>query len=72
MEKITKADKVKNHLLKHKSINSWQAIKLYKVTRLSAIIFNLRKKGWKISSSTTVNKDGEPCAVYKLLVPPKI
>lgn len=72
MEKVTKADKVKNHLLKHKKIDSWQAIKLYKVTRLSALIFNLRKKGWKISSSTELNKDGEACAVYKLLLPPKI
>lgn len=71
MEKLTKADKVRNHLLKHKSIDSWQAIKLYKASRLSAIIFVLRKKGWKISSST-VTKNGESFAVYKLLLPPKI
>lgn len=42
--RITKTDKVLEHLQKNGSITSWEAIELYGATRLSAIIFNLRKK----------------------------
>ena len=35
--------KVINHLKEHGSITSWEAIQLYRATRLSSIIFNLRK-----------------------------
>jgi len=34
------------HLFKHGNITSWDAIKMYRATRLSAIIFNLKKKGF--------------------------
>ena len=34
---------VKEHLLTHGSITSWEAIQDYGATRLSSIIFNLRK-----------------------------
>ena len=50
MKKICKLEAVKKHLLKHKSINSWQAFELYKETRLSAVIFILRNRGWNIVS----------------------
>lgn len=40
----SKTQKVLNHLKVHGNITSWQAIQLYGATRLSAIIFNLRKK----------------------------
>lgn len=39
-----KARQVEEHLKKYGSITSWEAIQNYKATRLSAIIFNLRKK----------------------------
>lgn len=42
--RITKTDKVLEHLQKNGSITSWEAIELHGATRLSAIIFNLRKK----------------------------
>lgn len=32
------------HLQKNKTITSWEAIEKYEVTRLSAVIYNLRKK----------------------------
>ena len=48
--KVTKTEKVLNHLQMYGSITSWEAIQLYGVTRLSAIIFNLRKKGYGIES----------------------
>lgn len=38
------------HLGTYKSITSWEAIKSYGVTRLSAIIFNLREEGYLIQS----------------------
>jgi hypothetical protein len=42
--------KVKIHLMNKKSITSWDAITLYRATRLSAIIFNLRRQGMNIVS----------------------
>ena len=42
--KTSKTKKVLQHLQKHGSITSWEAINKYGATRLSAIIFNLRKK----------------------------
>ena len=41
---INKTKAVMLHLQEFGKINSWQAIKLYGATRLSAIIFNLRHK----------------------------
>ena len=35
---------VLDHLQKNKTITSWEAIELFGATRLSAIIYNLRKK----------------------------
>jgi hypothetical protein len=41
---------IKDHLKKHKSITTWEAIKKYKITRLSGRIFDLREAGVKIKS----------------------
>mgnify|MGYP002524028710 CR=1 FL=1 len=40
---MNKHQLVKRHLQEFGSITSWEAIDLYGATRLSAIIFNLRK-----------------------------
>lgn len=45
---MNKHQLVKEHLLKNGSITSWEAIQSYGATRLSAIIFNLRKQGMDI------------------------
>lgn len=50
MEKTNKTKEVLKHLKKKGSITSWDAIKLYGATRLSAIIFNLRERGYVIDS----------------------
>lgn len=42
--------KVKNYLLANNSITSWEAITKFKATRLSAIIYNLKKAGLNIKS----------------------
>lgn len=45
---MSKTEKVAMHLLEKGSITSWEAIQEYGATRLSAIIFNLRKRGMDI------------------------
>jgi hypothetical protein len=57
--KQSKSQKVMMHLLKGKTLNQAQAAKLFGAWRLSAIIFNLRKKGFDII--TTQNSRG----IYK-------
>jgi len=75
----SKNELIEKHLLAKRKITSWDAISLYQVTRLSAVIFNLRKKGWKISSSQVTKKQSVlgnlvpmSMAEYKLLETPKI
>lgn len=67
----TKHFKVKNHLLKNGTINSWTAIELYGATRLSAIIYNLRGEGMLIESipCTSYDRNSEICnyTTYKLV-----
>lgn len=50
MEKRNKTKEVLKHLKEKGSITSWEAIQFYGATRLSAIIFNLRKRGYNIDS----------------------
>ena len=45
---MTKTEKVMIHLREHNTITSLEAIELYGATRLSAIIYNLRKQGMNI------------------------
>lgn len=47
-KKISKTERVLNHLREHGSITSLEAIELYGATRLSAIIYNLRNRGYDI------------------------
>lgn len=44
MNETNKTNEVLNYLKKHKTITSMQAIEMFGATRLSAIIFQLRKK----------------------------
>lgn len=53
MRKFNKTEAVLNHLKEHGSITSLEAIEKYGATRLSAIIFNLRKRGYKIDTVDT-------------------
>lgn len=45
---MTKTQAIKEHLLEHGSITSWDAINLYGETRLSDVIYKLRKKEYDI------------------------
>jgi hypothetical protein len=61
---MTKTEQVLLHL-KKKPITSWEAITLFKATRLADIIFKLRGRGLNI---TTEIVQGEKCqfARYRL------
>lgn len=48
--KVNKSQKVLEHLQKYGSITSLEAIDLYSETRLSAVIYNLRKRGMRIDT----------------------
>ena len=52
MKKITKKSLVLQHLQKHGYISSLTAFIEYKCTRLSAVIYDLKKEGYNIKSET--------------------
>lgn len=50
--KTNKTEEVLKHLKEHGSITSIEAIEQYGATRLSAIIYKLRKRGFNIETIT--------------------
>ena len=58
---MTQTEKVLRHLKKFGSITSWEAIMEYRVTRISAIIHELRRAGYVIDSTLVIatDKDGK-------------
>jgi hypothetical protein len=67
----TKIFQIKKHLIEKGAIDSWTAIELYGVTRLSAIIFELRMNGHNIDSisRTAYDRNQELCnfTTYKYI-----
>lgn len=61
----TKTDRILNHLQNHKTITSMVAFKKYNATRLSSIIFNLRQRGYNITTEMKYAK-GVGYAEYRL------
>lgn len=71
MERTTQYDRVLQHLQTHpKGLSQMQAVKLYGLYRLSAVIYNLRNDGYEISTTykSSKNRFGDPVTyvVYKL------
>jgi hypothetical protein len=62
---MTKINAVYAHLKKHKHITSWEAINLYKATRLADIVYKLKQQGMNIQ---TIMVEGDKCrfARYRL------
>jgi hypothetical protein len=54
---LTQLEQVKLHLKRKKSLTSWDAITLYRITRLSAHIYELREQGINIKSERIQKKD---------------
>jgi hypothetical protein len=55
MKTISKEQQIKNHFKNHGTLTSLQAFKLYKVTRLAAIVFRMREAGYLITSLQPTN-----------------
>lgn len=68
---MNKTKAVEEYLGKNKSITSWDAIMKFRATRLSAIIFNLRQRGWNISSADRTTIDGTRYVEYILISKPE-
>ena len=64
MEKETHYDRVLGHLKEKGHITSLEAFREYGLTRLSAIIFNLRKDGYNITSDKVGRKNRYGKMVY--------
>lgn len=63
----TKTEQILNHLKKRKKITSLEAIELYKCTRLAAVIFNLKNRGYEIITHIVQDKNGTKWGVYRYL-----
>ena len=57
LKKMTQEEMVLQHLKDFGSITSWEAFTEYGVTRLSAIILELRKQNFFITTDYVVNKN---------------
>tara|TARA_B100000900_G_scaffold300656_1_gene259192 strand:- start:233 stop:442 length:210 start_codon:yes stop_codon:yes gene_type:complete len=65
---MSQKDEVLNHLKKGLSITSWEAIHKFRATRLSAIIYDLRKSGLTIITENLISdKTGKRYARYTLI-----
>ena len=69
MTKQTRYEKILRHLKSGKSITSFQAFNLYSITRLSDIIYWLRKHGHDIADIMLTLKSGKRCKQYYLEMP---
>lgn len=52
---LTQGQTVLNHLQERGSITSWEAITEYHITRVGAVIHELKKRGHNISNKTETN-----------------
>lgn len=70
MKKMTQEQRVLRHLQEYGTITSFEAFREYGITRLSAVIYLLRKRGHNITSTNTkcVNRYDEITyfSTYKL------
>ena len=67
----TQTDEIKRHLLKEGYITSFQAFSEYGITRLSAIIYDLRhKEDWDIKTTNIIkrNRYGNPVIFAKYIL----
>ena len=62
----TQENQILNHLKKHKFITSWEAIQEYRITRLSARIYELRERGHNNITKNDSEK-GKRFAEYSLI-----
>ena len=67
--RVTHYDRILNHLNQYGSITSWEAIREYGITRLSAVIYELRKEYNIVSTfETTKNRYGDKISYAKYIL----
>ncbi len=59
MKKLSQNERVLKHLKSGKGLTSFGAFNLFKITRLSARIKNLRDQGYEIHSEMKASNDDE-------------
>ena len=71
---MTQRDMIADYMERHGSISSWEAIKEFGVTRLSARIFELKERGYLISKErvTTKNRYGKSVTYDKYKIVAKL
>lgn len=62
----SKTGRVLKHLQDNGEITSWDAITLYRATRLSAIVYNLKSYGYNISCKRVADEKGTYGIYYYL------
>lgn len=70
MDRITQVECVRVYLENNGSLTSLEAFTRWHITRLSAIIYRLRKRGYNISTIMKTSDEGgysSTYAVYKLI-----
>jgi hypothetical protein len=67
---MTQQERLEKHLKEYRSINPLQAWSVLGIYRLSAVVYDLRRKGLHIETATTkvANKFGEKCNVAKYIL----
>ena len=61
---MKKIDMILNHLQTQKKITSWEAIQNYGVTRLAAVIHQLKMYGHDISTEIAYGDKGVKWSIY--------
>ena len=67
----SRSSKLLKHMLRGQTINGRQALTRFGIYRLSAIIFNWRKKGFNIETNM-ITRSGTTYAVYTLKGTPSV
>ena len=69
-KKITQETRVLNYIIDNDGITSWEAIKEFGITRLSAQIYNLRRKGYAIDNTWehAINRYGEKVSYVRYIL----
>tara|TARA_Y100001963_G_C6521886_1_gene326985 strand:- start:78 stop:299 length:222 start_codon:yes stop_codon:yes gene_type:complete len=70
-KKISKTQKLLKHMLTGKTINGRQALSRFGIYRLSAVIFDWRKRGFDIETNM-ITRLGSTYAVYKMKGTPNV
>lgn len=67
-QNITQKQQILSYLLQGKKINQWKAYNLFRASRLSAIIYNLKKDGFIIKTERMIGFNESSYVEYSLII----